>query len=110
MPPPSLRALARPCFGIVSAVQALSVVGRDGHTLTYLCLPPESTLTQLVRVIADYGHRHPEKLHEQNVGGFAVNALAEAFPCPVFIGPPALLGPRASMRIRQWGQARGEHD
>lgn len=70
------------CLGIMSAVQNLSVLERDGHTLTYLCLPPQTTLSQLVRVVADYGHKHPEKLHEQNVGWFAVSALAEAFPCP----------------------------
>ena len=70
------------CLGIVSAVQALSVILIDGHTLTNLCLPPETTLSQLVRVVADYGNRHPEKLHEQNVGLFTVNALADAFTCP----------------------------
>ena len=68
------------CLGFVNAIQALSGLGRDGHTLTYLCLPEKSDLMQLVRVVVAYGQRHPEKL-SGNPAQFVLNSLEDAFPC-----------------------------
>jgi hypothetical protein len=61
------------CFGFIAAIQQLStvVMQGEGHSLTYLCLPKDSTLVQ----------KHPEKLNEHNAAYFVITALAEAFPC-----------------------------
>jgi hypothetical protein len=69
------------CLGFMNAIQSLSGLGRDGHTLTYLCLPEKGDLMQLVRVVVAYGQRHPEKL-SGNAAQFVLNALEDAFPCP----------------------------
>jgi hypothetical protein len=71
------------CFGFIAAIQQLStvVMQGEGHSLTYLCLPKDSTLVQLVRVVVAYGQKHPEKLNEHNAAYFVITALAEAFPC-----------------------------
>jgi hypothetical protein len=49
------------CFGFVNAIQQLSRVYREDHALTYLCLPDNSSLIQLVWVVVAYGQRHPQK-------------------------------------------------
>ena len=69
------------CWGFMRAVQALSTFSNDGaDSVLNTCIPTESTLSQLVRVVVRYGQQHPEKLH-QDAGDFAVNALVNAFPC-----------------------------
>jgi hypothetical protein len=70
------------CWGFMAAVQELSTLSYEaGRSLTYECLPPTSSLVQLARVSAEYGHRHPEELHNA-AGTFALSALTHAFPCP----------------------------
>jgi hypothetical protein len=69
------------CYSFVGAIQQLSIlVMEGGHSLTYLCLPANSTLIQLIRIVAEYGHRHPEKLNEQ-AAEFTLGSLTQAFPC-----------------------------
>jgi hypothetical protein len=70
------------CFGFIAAIQQLSTVYVEGHSLINLCLPERSNLFQLVRVVVAYGQKHPEKLSEGNAAVFVINALADAFPCP----------------------------
>jgi len=69
------------CYGFVSAIQQLSALEIEpAHTITYTCLPPNSSIMQLVQAIVDYGHRHPDQL-KQTAGSFTLNALREVFPC-----------------------------
>jgi hypothetical protein len=69
------------CFGYMSAVGAFAYLTLDGrHAIERTCLPTGTTSVQLIRVLVNYGHQHPETLHESAII-FAMNSLALAFPC-----------------------------
>jgi hypothetical protein len=74
--PPS----ARPCWHYLSAVQDLSVYRENNNMLLGVCPPPESSLTQYIRIFVEYARKHPATLHE-NASYIATLALREAFPC-----------------------------
>ena len=71
------------CWHYLSAFQDLATVYDDPssrRSLLSVCAPPESRLTQFVRIFVAFANRHPELLHEP-AGLVALRALREAFPC-----------------------------
>jgi hypothetical protein len=69
------------CWGFMHAIEELStMVKPDGKRLLNICTPPNGSLTQMIRVVVNYGEQHPEELHE-GPGIFALIALQKAFPC-----------------------------
>jgi hypothetical protein len=44
------------------------------------CVPQEVKRTQLIRIVVNYGEKHPERL-QINAGGFVLEAMRDAFPC-----------------------------
>jgi hypothetical protein len=69
------------CWGFMGGAQAFSALSVEGNqTALRLCLPPASTLTQLVRIFINYGHSHPERLH-LSPAQVAYQAFKEAYPC-----------------------------
>ena len=53
------------CWGYMSAVQNLSRFSEDGKSgVLHTCIPPESRLAQLIRIVVNYGQQHPEELHK----------------------------------------------
>ena len=74
---------ANMCWGYFAAVQDLGTVVWTGETNPILgaCIPPGSSVTQLIRVFVDYANRNPAKLNV-SPGLMVLDALAAAFPCP----------------------------
>lgn len=69
------------CWYYMAAVQNMSVVvDQHGEHLLGVCAPEGTTLTQYVRVFAQYAQRHPEQSTD-NDAALALRALVEAFPC-----------------------------
>jgi hypothetical protein len=71
------------CFGYLLGVadmhNALNAVLSSQKDNTY-CLPDNTSVSQLTKVVAKYGHDHPEELNQAAL--FLVNnAFARAFPC-----------------------------
>jgi hypothetical protein len=76
------RADVHKCWGYMGAVQDLSVaVDETGKPLLGSCPGPKTTLTQPIRVFTNYARTHPQELHER-ASLLALNAMAQAFPCP----------------------------
>jgi hypothetical protein len=70
------------CWGAFSAITGVSrLVDEQGVPVLPMCLPEASTRTQIVTVFVSYVRNHPEQGHLP-YHHVAVNALAEAFPCP----------------------------
>jgi hypothetical protein len=69
------------CWGFMRAIQDLSaLIKPDGKRLLNICTPPDGGLTQMIRVVVNYGEQHPDELDERP-GIFALTALQKAFPC-----------------------------
>ena len=70
------------CFGAFAAIQQLVRLQWEGekHPALEACPPPESTLTQVVKVFLSYVDRHPDELHRPGAL-VARDAIGEAFPC-----------------------------
>ena len=70
------------CFGYMSAIGEFGFLYDDGgrRAIEHVCLPHGTDTTQLIRVLVNYGHQHPETLHEAAIL-FALNSLVSAFPC-----------------------------
>jgi hypothetical protein len=64
------------CIGYVVGVMSVVVY------TNYFCLPAKSTHSQATLVVKKYLSEHPEKLH-LDADGLVLEALIEAFPCPV---------------------------
>ena len=72
---------ANRCFFYFMGIQDASLlIGADGKRMLDVCPPPQSRLTQLVRVFVEFARKNPAKLH-LNAAGITVDALSEAFPC-----------------------------
>jgi hypothetical protein len=70
------------CWGFMGAMQR---VANYGDPVTQkgqfgACLPPESSLTQLIRVFTAFAKAHPQRLHEQP-DRVVIEAFQSAFPC-----------------------------
>jgi hypothetical protein len=74
---------SRVCFGAFMAIQQLSVTMLPGESRNALreCLPPSTTLVELIKVFIRYSDMHPEMGHWRFTD-VALNSLAAAFPCP----------------------------
>jgi hypothetical protein len=76
------------CWGAFSVVQDLGTFvlysdqGKAKGVALGLCLPPKSTRLELLKVFLRYSDQHPEHGH-YSFGSVVVQALKEAFPCPV---------------------------
>jgi hypothetical protein len=69
------------CFGYVSAISAFAYLNLNGRrAIEHLCLPNGTTTVQLIRVLVNYGHQHPEILHGDAMP-LALNSISLAFPC-----------------------------
>ncbi|MBN9061460.1 MAG: hypothetical protein J0H41_03340 [Rhizobiales bacterium] len=69
------------CWGGFLALQQASLYRDERNRPSMnLCLPPESTLTQLVRIFVRYTDSHPEEIGE-NWFRIAHKSMASAFPC-----------------------------
>jgi hypothetical protein len=73
---------AAPCWFYISAIQDFAVItdASSKRPRVGFCLPPESTLMQLIRIFVDYAQRNPAQLHESGAW-LSAAALAQAFPC-----------------------------
>lgn len=68
------------CWGFVSAMQQASGMFVEGKSILMSCVPPQATLTQLIKVYVAWGNRNPAKLH-QPAAASVTQAFMEAFPC-----------------------------
>lgn len=59
----------------------------DGGAIT--CIPPETTLGDLVAALRGYAERHPDELHRAGSQAVA-GALRRAYPCPASGTPAAV--------------------
>ena len=76
------------CWGAFRSFQALGALAFKDETgarrkkpVLEFCAPPNSNLTQFVRIFDQYARQHPESQHE-NYHIIALRALQSAFPCP----------------------------
>lgn len=71
------------CWGSISTLQDLSIIWdpKAGGPLFNLCLPPESRLTQLIRVVVHDLESNPSTIHNK-AGLLAYEALSKAYKCP----------------------------
>ena len=76
---------ANKCWGAFAVIQYIFKVAtpKSGELVRLLgvCIPPESTRTQLIKVFLNYADQHPEETHKSFMA-VAWNALFLAFPCP----------------------------
>ena len=69
------------CWGAFAALhQAMMLVESDGKPSLHVCLPEDSTRTQLIAVFVRYVEKHVE-VYPKNFAVVALNAELEAFPC-----------------------------
>jgi hypothetical protein len=69
------------CWGAFLSLQgAVGFMDPDGSKILGICAPPESTLTQLVRIFMNHVEAHPEDLHRDYVL-VVLQALIATFPC-----------------------------
>ncbi len=69
------------CWGFMGATQQLlAYFGFDNLGPLHSCPPPNTTLTQLTKVVINYAQKHPERLNLP-AGVIAMVALQDAFPC-----------------------------
>ena len=69
------------CMGAFRMMQRVIVSIDDKNRRIYsVCAPPDSTLTQLIKVFINYAERNPQRLHE-DFSIVALDSLAMAFPC-----------------------------
>jgi hypothetical protein len=70
------------CWGFMSAIQDVATLSLDERRISLLavCVSPDATLTQLIRVFVAYARANPGDLHE-SAGVIAVRALQHHFPC-----------------------------
>jgi hypothetical protein len=69
------------CVGYMNALQQLSnALLLNGEHMLGICPPPESRLTQLIRVFTTYARAHPEELH-LSAAQIAMGSLQKTFPC-----------------------------
>jgi Rap1a immunity proteins len=70
------------CWAFVGAMQQVSrfTDPTNRSALSGTCLPPDSTLTQLIRVFTSFARAHPEVLHERPAQ-VVLWAFQSAFPC-----------------------------
>jgi hypothetical protein len=71
------------CWGTFSAIQDVGAITLDSpnRTALWLCLPPEGTTLEFVKVFIRYMDEHPNRGHER-FGLVVLDSLREAFPCP----------------------------
>lgn len=68
------------CWGFMSAMQQASGMFVEGKSILMSCVPPQATLTQLIKVYVAWGNRNPAKLH-QPAAASVTHAFMDAFPC-----------------------------
>jgi Rap1a immunity proteins len=70
-------------WAFMNDAQQFMEMGSEGQTKTLLetCLPPDSPLTQFIRVFVSYGEQHPEELNLP-AGVLVLHAVKKPFPCP----------------------------
>jgi hypothetical protein len=70
------------CWAYVGALQRAANYGDPvtHQSLLGTCLPPDSTLAQLVRVFVTYARAHPEQLHKAP-SDVVLHSFQSAFPC-----------------------------
>lgn len=69
------------CWSYFAAVQDFGAIANKGKTYLPMCLPPEGTRDQLIRIFMRYAEAHPELFHE-HAAWVVVAAVNGAFPCP----------------------------
>lgn len=78
---PSLAPSEQTCLGYFGALQDLATIADNtGGSILVVCLPPASTVGQLIRVFVQYARAHPQHLHYSG-GGIALASFQQAFPC-----------------------------
>jgi hypothetical protein len=72
------------CWGYFGAVQGLSRIqsdkDTDSQTVLHICAPPDTTLTQFIRIFVDFAQKHPTLLDKPGET-VILTALITAFPC-----------------------------
>jgi hypothetical protein len=70
-----------PCWYYMAAIQNASVlVDSGGKRLLGVCVPPDATLIDHVRIFVRYARRNQKDVSD-NAAAAAVMALSEAYPC-----------------------------
>ncbi len=69
------------CWGSFGTFHALLfTVDARRSPLLHVCLPEDSTRTQLIAIFVKYAEKHPESYSDDFIRT-ALNALLEVFPC-----------------------------
>jgi len=68
------------CWGFMSAMQQASGMFVEGKSILMSCVPPQATLTQLIKVYVAWDNRNPGELHHP-AAATVTHAFMEAFPC-----------------------------
>lgn len=69
------------CWGAFAVLeQVMRVVDENGKPLLHLCLPANTTRTELIAIFVRYVESHP-KLYSENFAIVAVNTMVTTFPC-----------------------------
>jgi hypothetical protein len=72
------------CWGAFSTIQDVGQIwwpDSPNRTALWLCLPPDGTTLELVKVFIRYMDEHPNRGHER-FGLVVLDSLREAYPCP----------------------------
>jgi hypothetical protein len=69
------------CWGAFAVLENGCMLIVDNKPFLGVCLPTESTRTQLISVFVNYAEKNPQRLHEPFFI-IAIDSLREAFKCP----------------------------
>lgn len=68
------------CWGAFGALHQAMMLLESGKPLLHVCLPEDTTRTQLIAIFVRYAEKHPEE-YSKNFAIVALNAEIEVFPC-----------------------------
>jgi hypothetical protein len=70
------------CYGYIEGIRDMRLLNETVDSIPPDCTPQKVTMDQMARVVVKYLQDHPERLHYMDAS-LVVNAISEAFPCPV---------------------------
>jgi hypothetical protein len=68
------------CWGAFAALHQVTMLLENGKPSLHVCLPEDTTRTELIALFVRYVESHP-KVYSENFALVAMNAMIEAFPC-----------------------------
>lgn len=68
------------CWGAFAVLEQVMRLAENGKASLHVCLPANTTRTELIAIFTRYVESHP-RVYSENFALVAVNIMVKAFPC-----------------------------